>query len=145
MKKYLARDLSQLCTLLLKSVTKYSNPMDYINFTQLGIMHYLLDNQDRDICQKDIEIQMQLKKASITGALDSLESKHAIKRIVDKNDRRKNIIVIDSQALKYKEKIGTYFKDIENKTIKGISEKDLDTFYKVMGKMITNLKEDSSD
>lgn len=143
MKRYIARDLSQLTNMLLNRVTKYTNPMDYINFTQLGIMHYLLDNQDKEICQKDIEIQMQLKKASITGALDSLEAKHAIKRIVDKNDRRKNIIVIDKEALKYKDKISMYLNDIEKKITQGINEKELDTFCMVMEKMISNLKEEN--
>ena len=143
MKRYIARDLSQLTSMLLNRVTKYTNPMDYINFTQLGIMHYLLDNQDKEICQKDIEIQMQLKKASITGALDSLEAKHAIKRIVDKNDRRKNIIVIDKEALKYKDKISMYLNDIEKKITQGINEKELDTFCMVMEKMISNLKEEN--
>lgn len=143
MKRYIARDLSQLTNMLINRVTKYTNPMDYINFTQLGIMHYLLDNQDKEICQKDIEIQMQLKKASITGALDSLEAKHAIKRIVDKNDRRKNIIVIDKEALKYKDKISMYLNDIEKKITQGINEKELDTFCMVMEKMISNLKEEN--
>lgn len=143
MKRYIARDLSQLTNMLLNRVTKYTNPMDYINFTQLGIMHYLLDNQDKEICQKDIEIQMQLKKASITGALDSLEAKHAIKRIVDKNDRRKNIIVIDKEALKYKDKISMYLNDIEKKITQDINEKELDTFCMVMEKMISNLKEEN--
>ena len=143
MKRYIARDLSQLTNMLINRVTKYTNPMDYINFTQLGIMHYLLDNQDKEICQKDIEIQMQLKKASITGALDSLEAKHAIKRIVDKNDRRKNIIVIDKEALKYKDKISMYLNNIEKKITQGINEKELDTFCMVMEKMISNLKEEN--
>ena len=142
MKRYLARDISRLSGLLLKKVTKFSNPMDYINMTQLGIMHYLLDNEGRNICQKDIEIQMQLKKASITGALDALERKHAIKRIVDPDDKRKNIIVIDEQAIKYREKLSTYLKNVEKEIIKDIDEKDLDIFFEVMGKMIENTKEE---
>ena len=142
MKRYLARDISRLSGLLLKKVTKFSNPMDYINMTQLGIMHYLLDNEGRNICQKDIEIQMQLKKASITGALDALERKHAIKRIVDPDDKRKNIIVIDEQAIKYREKLSTYLKNVEKEIIKDIDEKDLDIFFEVMGKMIENMKEE---
>lgn len=142
MKRYLARDLNQLTNMIINKVTKHSNPMDYINQTQLGIMHYLLDNQDKDICQKDIEIQMQLKKASITGALDSLEEKNAIKRIVDKNDRRKNIIVISENAYKYKDKLDSYLNGVEKEIVEGISEKDLNVFCKVLDKMISNLKEE---
>ena len=50
-------------------------PSEHLNHTQIQILVYLIKHKNEEVCQKDLQNETHLKKASITGALDSLEDK----------------------------------------------------------------------
>ena len=45
----------------------------HMNVSQFQVMMYLFRHEKDDVCQKDLESEIHLTKASITGCLDSLE------------------------------------------------------------------------
>lgn len=137
----LVREIRSLHCDIDKKITKNFDPRNYVNPTQFQILLYLLNNMDEEICQKDIEAETHLKKASITGTLDSLEQKGAIERIQDKNDKRKNLIVLSENALKYKDKLMERIKAVEKQATKDINEEELQQFYETVRKIKNNLKE----
>ena len=111
-----------------------------MNHTQLQILMYLTKHRDEEVCQKDLEIETHLKKASITGTLDSMEDKGIIKRIQSTEDRRKNLIVLSEKAIIEKERFEEKFKQIEEKIKYNITDEELENFYSVLDKMERNLK-----
>ena len=120
-------------------INKIIDPNKFVNFTQYQIIRYLMININKEVCQKDLEIETKLNKASITGALDNLEEKGLVLRKQSLEDKRKNIIAVTDKS---KELIGIYetaVEEVDNKMIEGISEEELNTFLNVINKMNKNL------
>jgi len=111
-----------------------------LNPTQLQILRYLSDHENEDICQKDIEKEINLKKASITGALDSMEDKGVIVRVACKDDRRKKFIKVSEHAKKQRDEFIKTIRYIDETLVNGLSEKELQTFFNVLDKMRKNLE-----
>ena len=111
-----------------------------INHTQIQIIFYLIKHKDEDVCQKDLEIETHLKKASITGTLDSMEDKGFIIRKQSEEDKRKNIIILSDKILKEQEKLENRINEIETRINKNISEDELNQFFAIIDKIKANLK-----
>lgn len=112
-----------------------------LNPTQLHILLYLINNEDQDICQKQIEKEIHIKKASVTGSLDSLEEKGFIQRIASKEDKRKKYIKITQMVRNERKAIETTISNLEDKLTDGISKKELDQFIMIVNKMKKNLED----
>lgn len=134
------KSIKNLELLINNNITSGMKPSEHLNHTQIQILVYLIKHKNEEVCQKDLQNETHLKKASITGALDSLEDRGAIKRIQSEDDKRKNLIVLSEKAINAKDKIEKRFEEIENKLKKGISKKDLDVFCEVLKQMERNLK-----
>ena len=90
MKRYIVKEINDLSRNLKDHVANGFDPKKYLNMTQLQILNYLLKHKEEDVCQKDLEIETNLKKASITGCLDILEDMNLIERCKAADDKRKN-------------------------------------------------------
>lgn len=111
-----------------------------INVTpeQYLVLDILWENQP--LSQQKIADMIQKDKNSVTKIIDSLEKKNLVRRIVDKNDRRINIIELTEEGRNL-EKIAT---DVAikfmNDVVRGIDKQDLDSYMKVMRQMKNNLE-----
>lgn len=112
-----------------------------LNRTQIQILTYLIRHEDEEICQKDLENETGLKKASITGALDSLEDKQAIVRLESNIDRRRNVIVLADRAIRYRNELEKVYEDINKNIARGISDEELSIFLQVIEKIKKNIEE----
>lgn len=141
MEQYITKEITDFHRLLSAVIYDGTIPdKKILNNTQLHIAMYLLRNQDRDVCQKELEAEIHLKKASITGTLDSLEEKGIIVRVECKDDKRKNYIKLTEKALNMKSQIMDRIDEVNQKVINDISKEDIDKFYEVLNKMKGNLK-----
>lgn len=140
MEKTVLKDIKALDISIGKKLMNGQKPTDNLNHTQIQILIYLIKNQGTNICQKDLEIETHLKKASITGTLDSLQEKGLVERKPFEDDRRKNTIVLSDKALKIKDVLSQRYKEVEKQATKNISDKELESFHKVVNKMMENLK-----
>lgn len=111
-----------------------------INMTpeQYLVMDILWDEQS--ISQQKIADIIKKDKNSVTKFIDSLEKNNLVCRTLDKNDRRINKIELTEQGLALKNEATEVAIKFMNDTIKGISEKDLDNFVKVLQQIINNLE-----
>lgn len=111
-----------------------------INMTpeQYLVMDILWDEQS--ISQQKIADIIKKDKNSVTKFIDSLEKNNLVLRTLDKNDRRINKIELTEQGLALKNEATEVAIKFMNDTIKGISEKDLDNFVKVLQQIINNLE-----
>ena len=139
MEDTLLKDLKKLNSYIVGHVSLDYKNMVRLNLTQIQIIRFLRMNQD--VCQKDLEAETRLKKASISEALNKLEELKIIKRTPSKTDGRKNIIVLTDGVKEIFEKMDKKSVVVRNKMTENIPEKDLKIFYKTLDRMIENLKE----
>ena len=96
--------------------------------------------KEQSLSQQKIADIIQKDKNSVTKIIDSLEKKNLVRRVVDKNDRRINKIELTDEAFAL-EKITTEVAiNFMNDAVKGIDNKDLDTFVNVMRILKNNLE-----
>ena len=140
MKKAITKELRQLNNRINKIVTnKWPKDLAKFNMTQLQIIFYLIKHENEEVCQKDLESETHLKKASITGTLDSLEEKGIIYRSQSNEDKRRNCILLTKEAQNKKQVMRELFEYLNTVLAKDISEKELNDFYNVMEKMNKNI------
>lgn len=87
-----------------------------------------ISNKKDDVIQKDMAEFLGKDKSSILRLIDSLEEKDLIRRVVDKNDRRKNYLMvtkIGERVIKSYQKIGS---DMISEIQKGLTETQLQNF-----------------
>lgn len=141
MERYIAKEIKDLDVLIGKSLISDKVPKGIINHTQFQILLYLIKHENEEVCQKDLEIETHLKKASITGSLDSLEEKGIVIRKQSEDDKRKNIILLSEKTKEAKDRIKEKFNIIEKKIEKDLTDKEIETFYRIIDKIKENLKE----
>lgn len=94
------------------------------------------------LSQQEIANIILKDKNSVVKLVDGLEDRKLVKRVINKKDRRQNLIEVTPYALKIKDKITNLAMEAVNQVIEGISKDDLHTFLTVLAKMGENLNKD---
>ena len=109
-----------------------------VSSTQFIIINYLLSH-NKKANQKDIEKDLNMSRASISGVLKTMEKNQIIKRTTSKEDSRTNEIsltkISEERHLQSKKKID----EIEQIVRKDISNDELKIFMNVISKIENNL------
>lgn len=114
----------------------YKKPMP----TQMQIIVYILKHSDKEIYQKDLENVLNLRRATVSGVLSTMEKYNLITRVVDENDTRTKKIIINPEM---KDGFKEYLKDImkiESILTRNISKEEMDIFIKVVRQMKKNVE-----
>jgi MarR family transcriptional regulator for hemolysin len=102
-----------------------------LTIEQFGLLH-AINMKNEDVIQQDMADIMGKDKSAIYRVIDSLEEKELVRRVVDKNDRRKNFLMVTKKG----EAVIEQYLEIEYTLIKelkeGLSKSDIDTFYSVV-------------
>lgn len=98
---------------------------------QIGLLH-AISMKDEDVIQKDMAELMGKDKSAILRLIDSLEEKELIRRVADKNDRRKNYLMITKHGDRVLKSYLAIVYEIIDEIQEGISESDIATFNKVL-------------
>lgn len=113
----------------------YSKP----SIAQMQINKYILKHDGKTIYQRDLEEVFNLRRATISGILKTMEKNNVIIRVCDPNDARGKIVILSDDAKKFFKEKETLFKKLETVLKKDISKEELETFYKVILKMRDNI------
>jgi len=105
------------------------------------IIGYLLENQNRDIFQKDIETAFRIEGSTTTKILQLMEKKDLIVRESVEHDSRLKKIKLTPKSKKLGEDFMTVFSSLEKELTKGISTAELRIFNIVIKKMKDNIVE----
>lgn len=144
MRRSIVRELGYLNREFNDYVSNGNDLLSYFNLTQLKIINYILLHENENVCQKDLELETNLKKASITGCLDSLAERDLIKRVQADDDKRKNYIRLTDKAITYKNEFYQREVDLNNWIEENINKEDLDTFFKVIKKIRKNIDKENN-
>lgn len=110
------------------------------NGAQTRILHFVLENYTgRDIYQKDIEEELNIRSSGTSINLKKLEEQGLIVREKVLRDDRLKRIRPTSSAVRIKDKVDGNIKLVEDRLTSGISKEKLDVFFEVLQKMADNM------
>lgn len=112
---------------------------------EMTVMHgwiigYLYANRGKEIYQKDIETQFSIGRSTVTNILKLMEKKGYLRRESVSRDARLKKLVLSENGIKLHEDTQKLIRDLDEKTIRGISGEELDTFYRVIHRLKRNLE-----
>ncbi|MCC8027993.1 MAG: MarR family transcriptional regulator [Clostridium sp.] len=99
----------------------------------------LVESRDRQLFQKDIEREFDLRPSTATELLKNLEDQGMIQRVSSQRDGRYKIIRFTEAAEGIRLILQEELQKTEEQLIKDIPQKDLDAFMRVAGRMLENL------
>lgn len=134
-----ARYVSKLSNKLRRKLDMLSSRKEFSG-SQGRTLHFLLA-QTEDVFQKDIEEEYSIRPSTATEMLKQMEKNGLIVREPVSYDNRLKKIVLTDKALTYQHQVIEDLSDLERTLTKGIPEADLETFFKVIEKMMDNLSE----
>lgn len=140
--------MGRLIHMLSHQMKRNSNGMesvienDELTVMQKHVLKFvLLESLHRDLYQKDIEEEFQIRKSTVTGILKLMEKHGYIYRESVEKDARLKKIVPTPKAEELRPILLKHIAFTENYLTKGISEEDVITCKKVLCQMYHNLSE----
>lgn len=134
------KSLEQEIVRFIFSDIKLPDSLKMLSPTQMQIIDYILKNQNQNIYQKDLEQVLNLRRATVSGVLCTMEKNNLITRVINENDTRVKKIILNDNL---KQNLQKHIKEImkwENKIIKDISKEDMQIFIKVIKQMKKNIE-----
>lgn len=124
-----------------KRMIKSMKEDEYDGVTIWGnwVLEYLDLKGDEVTCQKDIEQNFHTGKSTIAGIMKTLEKNGLIVRKAVEGDARLKQICITERGTRYVQNIKQKREDMEKLVTKGLSEKDMEDFFRIIKKMQENL------
>lgn len=108
--------------------------------TQMQIMEYILEHKNEEIFQKDLEEVLNLRRATVSGVLQTMEKNGLIERVSCLTDARIKRIILNSKAEEMFREKERKMQEFEHIVIKGIDKDELEVFSNVLKKMKENIK-----
>ncbi|MGN1443778.1 MAG: MarR family winged helix-turn-helix transcriptional regulator [Acutalibacteraceae bacterium] len=109
------------------------------------IIGFIYENRDRDIFQRDIEKEFNLRGSTVTNMLNLMEKNGLIGRRSVDGDRRLKKIVLTPKAVQVQQRVISDFERLEETISKGIDQKEREVFFSVLNKINSNIKEESEN
>lgn len=113
--------------------------LDEITVMHGWIIRYLYQRQGEDIYQKDIERFFSIGRSTVTNIIQLMERKGFVTRESVASDARLKRVRLTEKGIESHKMIEEITCEIDRELIRGITEKELDTFYTVMKKINGNL------
>lgn len=108
--------------------------------TQLQIIGYLIKHRDEDVYQKELEKLFNLKRATVSGVLQTMEKNGLISRVVDHKDTRTKKILLNEKTRELffigKQRLD----ELEKVLFEGFSKEDLCVLQEALKQMQKNME-----
>ncbi len=105
----------------------------------------LLESQHRDLYQKDVEEEFQIRRSTATGILKLMEKNGFIYRKSDKKDARLKRIIATERSEGIRKELQEGIQRTETRITSGISEEELSVCRHVLGQMLRNLTQENEE
>lgn len=108
---------------------------------QIKIIEYILEHEGEEVYQKDLEKIFNIRRATVSGVLQTMEKNDLIQRITDVTDTRTKKIILNEKAKQILQKCRIKMDELSKNITEGISEEELENFIKTIQKMKQNLEQ----
>ena len=134
--------VKEMCYKLNRSSMLYkrlmSKHLDRLNITYSQLMVLRVANQEPGITAKEILMQMDTDKATLSGVLARLERDNYIYRVKNEKDKRIQNIFVSEGSEKLCTEVSIIEKACMSNLIQGISEEDTEKFLSILDRFIEN-------
>jgi DNA-binding MarR family transcriptional regulator len=113
---------------------------DSVTGMQGMVIGFIYHNSDKDIFQKDIETQFNIRRSTATGILQLMEKNGFIKRQPVSYDARLKKLILTEKAINAHKKIEVEINNMEERMAKGLTDEEIETFFKLMDKISKNIE-----
>lgn len=103
------------------------------------IMGFLAHHGDKDVFQRDIETEFNIRRSTATGILKLMEQNGWITKEPVPHDERLKKLILTPEASAINGKIFAHFTEIEAQLAQGLSKEDIDHFFRIMDIMKSNM------
>ncbi len=100
----------------------------------------LVPYPDREIYQKDIEEELNIRSASVSTLLKKMEAQDIIRREKVSCDERLKKILPTRHTVEMKEQVERHVALLEKRLTAGVGEEELKVFFDVLEKMQENME-----
>ena len=110
--------------------------------TQMEIIMYILEHAKEEIYQKDLEEVLNLRRATVSGVLQTMEKNELIERITDSEYTRTKKIVLKEKTKEIFRQNKKKFDELEKVLGKDIPKENIRIFLDVIQKMKKNIEKE---
>lgn len=114
---------------------------DNLTISQAYVIDFISsEGKNKEIFQKDLEREFDLKRSSVSLMLNNMEKSDLIERVPVTEDARLKKIVLTEKSKKIYEKISIAIDSIENRLSEDITQEEIEVFQIVLEKIRNNLE-----
>ncbi len=119
---------------------KCKAPKD-ITGQQMNVIMFLKhsDDEGRDVFQRDVECNLNIRSSTATGILKTLEKNGYIERVSVPSDARLKKLVLTEKSYAMFEQIDPFIKAINTKITEGLTEEEIEQFFCITEKLKQNI------
>ena len=135
------KDLNNLIKRMMVSHhLKCKAPSD-ITGQQMNVIMFLKhsDDEGRDVFQRDVECNLNIRSSTATGILKTLEKNGYIERASVPSDARLKKLVLTKKSYDMFEQIYPFIKAVNAKITEGLTEEEIEQFYCIAEKLKRNI------
>jgi len=130
---------------LMNSIARYvakewPHSMGSMTEMHTEILRYLMENRGKVIVQKDLEQVFTIRKSTVSRMLRLMEQRGMVNRLSIEGDARQKRIVPTDQFCSMGEKMREGAEHFEDRMQRGISDDDLNVFFKVIDQIKENIQ-----
>ncbi|NLW52493.1 MAG: MarR family transcriptional regulator [Tissierellia bacterium] len=112
---------------------------EIISPTQIQIIYYLMDNRHKEVLQKDLEMELNQSRASVSGVLKTMEKNELIAREYSFEDQRVKKLKLMQKGRDTYESLEKLMKVVEADIVNDIDPNDLQIFFDTIAKIKKNI------
>ena len=110
------------------------------SLSNLWVIDYLMDNLNRDIYQKDIELEFSINRATASKMLSLMEEKKFISRVSSAKDGRLKKIDVLPEGEKLREICLSIRRDMEKELTTFLTEEETKSLKNILKKMVMHFE-----
>ena len=110
------------------------------SLTSLFVLDFLYEHPDQPICQRDIEDEFFINRATASKMLRLMEDKQLLRRTVSGQDRRLKTIELLDKGYALQRKCGPIRAAIEAQLAAGLSPREVKQFKSLCCKLLAHLE-----
>ena len=99
----------------------------------------MLFEQD-GLTQAELGRRINVKQPTMANTLQRMERDGLIKRMADEADKRRSLVHLTPRACEMQAKVMESARAVSNQTVKGLSVGDQDDMFRLVARMVDNLK-----
>lgn len=142
MRKLIGHELKIISNLIRRRMDNAPELKDANRLTGMHgwVIGFIHNNKDRDVFQRDLESECNVRRSTATSMLQIMEGNGLIVRQAVPYDARLKKLVLTEKAKDLHQTIVAEIEKMEQQLLTGIDEAEINTFFKTLDKLKKNLE-----